>query len=90
MRAAWRSGSLNAQSQSRDLPWRGHRDVDWRKPFVEGTADRVPEKCMGAFGVALMLIGFTLQSAQYWATLFDVKVRYVHVPRTIAVPVWDG
>jgi hypothetical protein len=44
-------------------------------PFVEWTADRVPEKRMGVFGVGLILIGFTLQSAQYWATLLEVKVR---------------
>ena len=44
-------------------------------PFVEWTVDHVPEKRMGVFGVGLILIGFTLQSAQYWATLLDVKVR---------------
>jgi hypothetical protein len=35
-------------------------------PFVEWTADHVPEKRMGVFGVGLILIGFTLQSVQYW------------------------
>ena len=43
-------------------------------PFIEWTVDHVPEKRMGGFGVALILIGFTLQSAQYWAMLLDVKV----------------
>jgi hypothetical protein len=44
-------------------------------PFVEWTADRVPEKSMGVFGIALMLTGFALQSTQYWIALLDVKVR---------------
>jgi hypothetical protein len=44
-------------------------------PFVEWTADHVPAKRMGVFGVALILIGFTLQSVQYWATLLDVTIR---------------
>jgi hypothetical protein len=44
-------------------------------PFVEWTADRVPERGMGVLGVALILIGFTLQSVQYWTTLLDVGIR---------------
>lgn len=44
-------------------------------PFVEWTADHVPARRMGVFGVALILIGFTLQSVQYWATLLDVNIR---------------
>jgi hypothetical protein len=44
-------------------------------PFIEWTADRVPEKRMGVFGVALILLGFVLQSVQYWLTLLDVGVR---------------
>ena len=44
-------------------------------PFVEWTADRMPEKRMGVLGVGLILIGFTLQSAQYWVALLDIKVR---------------
>lgn len=38
-------------------------------PFVEWTADHVPARRMGVFGVALILIGFSLQSVQYWVTL---------------------
>jgi hypothetical protein len=38
-------------------------------PFIEWSADRVPEKRMGVFGVGLILIGFALQSVQYWVTL---------------------
>ncbi len=43
-------------------------------PFVEWTADHLPERRMGAIGVGLILIGFTLQSVQYWTTLLDVKI----------------
>lgn len=44
-------------------------------PFIEWAADRVPEKRMGAIGVGVILIGFTLQSVQYWLALLDVNVR---------------
>jgi hypothetical protein len=44
-------------------------------PFIEWTADHVPEKRMGVFGIGLILIGFTLQSVQYWAVLLNVNVR---------------
>jgi hypothetical protein len=43
-------------------------------PFVEWMADHVPEKAMGVFGVGLILIGFALQSVQYWVALLDVRV----------------
>jgi len=44
-------------------------------PYIEWTADHVPEKRMGVYGVALILLGFTLQSVQYWMTLLDVSVQ---------------
>jgi len=44
-------------------------------PFVEWTADHLPQKRMGVFGVALILTGFALQSVQYWLALLDVSVR---------------
>ena len=44
-------------------------------PFVEWTADHLPQKRMGVFGVALILTGFALQSVQYWLALLDVTVR---------------
>ena len=44
-------------------------------PYVEWEADHLPEKRMGAFGVGLILIGFALQSVQYWLTLLDIAVR---------------
>jgi hypothetical protein len=30
---------------------------------------------MGVFGVALILLGFALQSFQYWVVLLDLGVR---------------
>ena len=44
-------------------------------PYIEWTADHVPEKRMGVYGVGLILVGFTLQSVQYWMTLLDVTVK---------------
>jgi len=44
-------------------------------PFIEWTADHLPERRMGVFGVGLILIGFALQSIQYWLALLDVSVR---------------
>jgi hypothetical protein len=44
-------------------------------PFVEWTADHVPQKRMGVFGVGLILIGFALQSVQYWVALLDTGNR---------------
>ena len=43
-------------------------------PFVEWGADHVPEKRMGVFGVGLILVGFALQSIQYWLALLDVSI----------------
>jgi len=40
-------------------------------PLIEWSADRVPEKRMGVFGVGLILIGFALQSVQYWVALLE-------------------
>jgi hypothetical protein len=44
-------------------------------PFIEWTADHLPERRMGVFGIGLILIGFALQSIQYWLALLDVVVR---------------
>jgi hypothetical protein len=43
-------------------------------PFIEWTADHVPERRMGVLGIGLILIGFTLQSVQYWVALLDVTI----------------
>ncbi len=42
--------------------------------LIEWGADHVPEKRMGVIGVALILLGFGLQSIQYWAALLDLDV----------------
>lgn len=42
--------------------------------FIEWIADHVPEKRMGVLGVGLILIGFALQSVQYWLALLDVSI----------------
>jgi hypothetical protein len=36
---------------------------------VEWGADHVPEKLMGVFGLGLILVGFALQSVQYWVVV---------------------
>jgi len=41
-------------------------------PYIEWTADHIPAKRMGVFGVGLILIGFAMQSVQYWAALLDL------------------
>jgi hypothetical protein len=43
-------------------------------PFIEWTADHMPQKRMGVLGIGLILIGFTLQSVQYWVALLDVNI----------------
>jgi hypothetical protein len=43
-------------------------------PYIEYYADNLPEQRLGAFGIGLILVGFGLQSLQYWLALFDVRV----------------
>ena len=43
-------------------------------PYIEYYADNLPERRLGAFGIALIFCGFALQSLQYWLALFDVRV----------------
>jgi len=43
-------------------------------PYIEYYADTLPERWLGAFGIGLIFIGFTLQSLQYWLVLFDVHL----------------
>jgi hypothetical protein len=43
-------------------------------PMIEYYADNLPERRLGAFGIALILCGFALQSFQYWVALLDVRV----------------
>ena len=43
-------------------------------PYIEYYADNLPQRWLGAFGIALILCGFALQSLQYWLALFDVRL----------------
>jgi hypothetical protein len=43
-------------------------------PLIEYYADNLPERRMGVIGVGLILLGFGLQSFQYWVMLLDVRV----------------
>ena len=43
-------------------------------PSIEWTADHLRARRMGVLGVVLILIGFALQSVQYWAALLDMKI----------------
>lgn len=43
-------------------------------PFVEWWADALPPRRLGVLGTALLLLGFALQSLQYWVTLLGVRV----------------
>jgi hypothetical protein len=43
-------------------------------PFIEYYADNLPERRLGAFGIALILCGFVLQSVQYWLAVLDVRI----------------
>jgi CDP-diglyceride synthetase len=43
-------------------------------PYIEYYADQLPERRLGAFGIGLILCGFTLQSLQYWLALLDVRL----------------
>jgi hypothetical protein len=43
-------------------------------PYIEYYADNLPERRLGAFGIGLILCGFSLQSLQYWLALFDVRL----------------
>jgi len=44
-------------------------------PFVEWWADALPSRRLGVFGTALLVLGFALQSVQYWVTLLNMPVR---------------
>ncbi len=43
--------------------------------FIEDFADHLPERSMGAFGIGLIFLGFSLQSLQYWLVVLDVPVH---------------
>ena len=43
-------------------------------PLVEWTAENMPAKRMGVVGVGLIVVGFVLQSVQYWVTVLDLRI----------------
>jgi hypothetical protein len=43
-------------------------------PSIEWLADSQPARRLGVIGVCLILIGFSLQSFQYWVNLLDIPV----------------
>jgi hypothetical protein len=44
-------------------------------PLVEWWTDHLPVRRLGLFGTILLLLGFFLQSLQYWVTLLDLPLR---------------
>ena len=42
---------------------------------MDWITDHLPEKSMGVFGVGLILVGFALQSVEYWVALLEVSIR---------------
>jgi len=44
-------------------------------PFIEWLVDNMPERRMGVAGIGFMLVGFALQSVQYWVAFLDIPVR---------------
>ena len=43
-------------------------------PYIEFYADNLPERRLGVIGIAIILLGFSLQSVQYWLSLLDVHL----------------
>jgi hypothetical protein len=44
-------------------------------PYIEWKVDHLPDRMLGAMGAGLVVLGFFLQSIQYWVTLLDVPIR---------------
>jgi hypothetical protein len=44
-------------------------------PLIEWIANNIPAKRMGVAGIAIVLVGFALQSVQYWLAFLDIKVQ---------------
>lgn len=43
-------------------------------PYIEYYADNLTERRLGVFGIGLILLGFAMQSFQYWLALLDVRL----------------
>jgi len=48
--------------------------VTFCMPMIEWAAENMPAKRMGVIGVVLIVIGFALQSVQYWMTLLGMNI----------------
>ncbi len=44
-------------------------------PFIEWKIERMPDRRMGLIGAGLVVIGFMLQSLQYWLVLLNIPVN---------------
>jgi hypothetical protein len=44
-------------------------------PFIEYFSENLPARIMGAFGIGLIFVGFSLQSLQYWLIVLDVPLK---------------
>ncbi len=44
-------------------------------PAIEWWIEHLPERRMGAIGLALIVFGMVLQSVQYWVVVFEVAVK---------------
>jgi hypothetical protein len=44
-------------------------------PYIESKVDNLPGRMLGAIGAGLVVLGFVLQSVQYWVTLLDVPIK---------------
>lgn len=44
-------------------------------PSIEWRVDHLPTRMLGAVGAGLVVLGFALQSIQYWVVLLDVPIR---------------
>lgn len=44
-------------------------------PYIERKVDNLPGRMLGAIGAGLVVLGFVLQSVQYWVTLLDVPIK---------------
>ena len=76
--SAWWRSSRNTRSrraESRTGDWRGHGDRRRLHALRRMDCGSCARKRMGVFGVGLILIGFALQSVQYWLALLDVSIR---------------
>jgi hypothetical protein len=44
-------------------------------PYIEWRIDNLPARMLGAIGAGLVVLGFVLQSLQYWITLLNIPVQ---------------